>query len=155
MIEHTLNRQQADELFDREAILLGKCNGIPEYRIVELFGEWAATFIESNIHYNGYLNGGEDWNGWGDCSTEKPMLRFLYRAGLYKVVSEHNYNLMLAGHRSSAAGRVVDAQWQRRHEEMEAAEAEDERKRQELKSKIAAARKAKEETQKKELEAAV
>jgi hypothetical protein len=32
-----------DELFDREAFLFGKCNGIPEYRIVELFGEWAAV----------------------------------------------------------------------------------------------------------------
>lgn len=143
-IEHTLNRAQADTLFDNEAILFGNTNGIPEYRIVELFGEWAAAFIERNIHYNGYLNGGEDWNGWGDCSAEKPMLHFLYRAGLYKVVSEHNYILMLAGHRSSAAGRVVDAQWQRRHKEQEAAEAEEARKREERRAKRAAAQRQKE-----------
>lgn len=143
-IEHTLNRVQADTLFDNEAILFGNTNGIPEYRIVELFGEWAAAFIERNIHYNGYLNGGEDWNGWGDCSAEKPMLHFLYRAGLYKVVSEHNYILMLAGHRSSAAGRVVDAQWQRRHKEQEAAEAEKARKREERRAKRAAAQRQKE-----------
>ena len=155
MIEYTLNRQQADELFDREAFLFGKCNGIPEYRLVELFGEWAATFIERNIHFNGYLNGGEDWNGWGDCSPEKPLLHFFYRTGFYKLVSEHNYKLMLAGHRSSEAGRVVDAQWRRRHEEQEAEEAEEERKRQERKAKRAAVRKAKEEAQKKEQGAAL
>lgn len=153
MIEHTLNRRQADELFDREACLFGESNGIPEYRIVELFGEWAAAFIEGNIHYNGYLYGGEDWNGFGGSSAERPILRFLYREGLYKVVSEHNYILTLAGHRSSAAGRVVDAQWKRRHEELEAAEAEEERKRQERKAKRAASRKAKEEAYKKGQEA--
>ena len=153
MIEHTLNRQQADELFDREACLFGESNGIPEYRIVELFGEWAAAFIEGNIHHNGYLDGGEDWNGFGGSSAERPILRFLYREGLYKVVSEHNYILALAGHRSSAAGRVVDAQWKRRHEELEAAEAEEERKRQERKVKRAASRKAKEEAYKKGQEA--
>ena len=39
MIDYTLNRQQADELFDCEAILFGKSNGVPEFRMVELFGE--------------------------------------------------------------------------------------------------------------------
>ena len=34
MINYTLNKEQAENLFNTEAILFGKRNGIPEYRIV-------------------------------------------------------------------------------------------------------------------------
>lgn len=155
MIDYALTRQQAEDLFTAEAILFGDRNGIPEYRIVELFGEWAGAFFEKHVHYNGYMIGGTDYNARGDCSPEKPMLRYLYRSGLFKIVSEHNYRIALNNHRSSEAGRVVDALWQARKEAMEAREAEEERKREERKAKRAAARKAKEEAQEKEQEAAV
>lgn len=133
-------------MFEANAILFGQTNGIPEYRIVELFGEWAGTFVEGNIHYKGYLIEGMDWNGWGDCGTERPMLHYLYRAGFLKVVSEHNYRLALAGHRASEGGKIVDALWQAREERIAARDAEDERKRAERRAKRAAARKAKEAT---------
>lgn len=143
MINYTLNKEQAENLFNTEAILFGKRNGIPEYRIVELFGEWAGSFIERNIGYNGYLTGGDDYNGWGDCGPDRPMLHHLYLPGFFKVVSEHNYRLTLGGHRASEAGRFVDSLWKRREEALEAAEAEEERKRAERREKRAAARAAK------------
>lgn len=143
MIDYTLNRQQAEALFDAEAVLFGTSNGIPEYRIVELFGEWAGAFMEKHIHSEGYLAGGRDWNAWGDCGQERPMLRYLLRPGLLKIASEHNYRIALSNHRSSEAGRVVDALWQARKEVLEAREAEEERKRAERKAKREASRKAK------------
>lgn len=146
-LNYTLSRQAAEDLFNQEAILFGEMNAIPEFRIVEIFGEWAGAFIEKHIHYNGYLEGGRDYNGWGDCGSERPMLHHLYRHGFFKIVSEHNYRLTLQAHRSSDAGKVVDALWQARHDRMEAADREEERKREERKAKRAAARKAKQEAQ--------
>ncbi len=138
MIEHTLNLQQADDFFDREAILFGKSNGIPEYRIVELFGEWAGAFFVKHAHCNGYMIAGEDFNSLGGGSSDIPLIHFLYRAGFRKVVTEHNFRCAVAHHRSNEAGRVVDVLWQARHERLEAAEAEEERKRQARRKKRAA-----------------
>lgn len=143
MIDYALTRQQAEDLFTAEAILFGDRNGIPEYRIVELFGEWAGAFFEKHVHCNGYMIGGTDYNAWGDCSPEKPMLHYLYRPGLFKIVSEHNYRIAMNNHRSSEAGRVVDALWQARAEAMEARETEEERKRAERKATRETSRKAK------------
>lgn len=142
-LNYTLSRQAAEDLFNQEAILFGETNAIPEYRIVEIFGEWAGVFIEKHIYYNGYLELGRDCNAWGDCGAERPMLNHLYRSGFFKIVSEHNYRLTLQAHRTSDAGKVVDALWQARRERMEAAEREEDRKREERKAKRAAARKSK------------
>lgn len=144
-IEHTLSRAQADALFDANSILFGLSNGVPEYRIVEIFGEWAGAFVEGNIMNGGHLISEADWNAWGSCTTERPTIHYLYRAGFLKVVSEHNYRLALAGHRASEGGRVVDALWQARRERIAAQDAVDERKRAERRAKRAATRKAKEE----------
>ena len=146
-LNYTLSRQAAEDLFNQEAILFGEMNAIPEFRIVEIFGDWAGAFIEKHIHYKGYLEGGRDYNAWGDCGAERPMLHHLYRHGFLKIVSEHNYRLTLQAHRSSDAGKVVDSLWQARRDRMDAAEREEERKREERKAKRAAARKAKQEAQ--------
>ena len=114
---------------------------------MEIFGEWAGTFIEKRIHFEGYLEGGRDWNAWGDCGQERPTLRYFYRRGFLKIVSEHNYRLTLQAHRSSEAGKVVDHLWQLRREALEAADREEERKRAERKAKREAARKAKADSQ--------
>ena len=145
-IEYTLSRAQADALFDANAILFGLANGIPEYRIVELFGEWAGAFVEGNILNGGHLISEADWNAWGSCSAERPTIHYLYRTGFLKVVSEHNYRQALAGHRTSGGGRIVDALWQACRERSAAQDAADERKRAERRAKRAATRKTKEES---------
>lgn len=146
-LNYTLSRQTAEDLFNREAVLFGESNAIPEYRIVEIFGEWAGAFFEERVKFEGYFDGGRDYNGWGNCSAERPVLHYLYRCGFFKIVSEHNYRLTLQAHRSSDAGKVVDALWQARRERMDAAEREEDRKREERKAKRAAARKAKQQAQ--------
>ena len=73
------------------------------------------------------------WNGATNLTT------ILY----HQIVSEHNYHIAMNNHRSSEAGRVVDALWQARSEALEARETEEERKRAERKAKREASRKAK------------
>ena len=143
----TLNKEQATALFDTEAILFGETNGVPEHRVVELFGEWTGAFIEKTLSLDGYLTAGKDWNGEGACSDDEPFIHYFYRSGFYKIVSKHNYRLTVQAHRSSEGGKIMDAQWQARHERIEAAEREEDRKREERRAKRAAARKAKQEAQ--------
>ena len=147
VIDRTLSRQAAEALFEEEAILFGESNAVPEFRIVEIFGEWAGTFIEKHTHYKGYFEGGRDYNGWGDCSHERPMLNYLYRRGFLKIVSEHNYRLSLRAHRSSAAGEVVDRIWRIRQEAMDAADREAAQNKSERKAKRKNAQGAKAEIQ--------
>lgn len=89
----TLNKEQAESLFAREAILIGANDVIPEHRIVELFGEWAGAFIEKTLSLDGYMTAGKDWNGAGACSAEEPFIHVFYRSGFFKIVSKHNYRL--------------------------------------------------------------
>ncbi len=39
-----LNSKQVDQLFQQNAVLFGSRDGVPEYRVTELFGEAAANF---------------------------------------------------------------------------------------------------------------
>ena len=64
----TMNKDQAVELFHDEAILFGTTDAIPEYRVLELFGDVAAEFISRTLKYDGYMKAGTDWNGWRGIS---------------------------------------------------------------------------------------
>ena len=113
-IEKTLNKAEAEELFDNEAILLCGQNAIPYYRVVELFGEMAAKFIEDNQRYDGYLKGGLDYNACGACTKESPMLSYLLKPGFLKVVSKHNYLISLQKHKESKGGQLIDLYFEER-----------------------------------------
>lgn len=114
MIKEPLSKEQTEELFRAEALLFGASEGVPQYRIVELFGEPAAIFIDRNMKHEGYLVGGRDFNSWGECSKDRPMINYFYKAGFYKIVSEHNYLLTLQAHKSSEGGAIVDRLWDAR-----------------------------------------
>lgn len=142
IIINTLSKQAAADLFAAEAILFGTLDGVPEHRIVELFGEWAGEFIVKHIHYKGYLDG--NYNAWGACNDpEYPFIHYLYRDGFYKIVSEHNYRLTVQAMRANESGKFVAALWDARYAEQEAREEEEERKRQERNEKRKTARAAK------------
>ena len=147
-INETISKKTADALFDDEAILFGNANWIPEYRIVELFGEWAAAFIEKHICYNGYMVERVDYcDVRNDNSNVHSKIRFCSRAGFNKIVSEHNYRVCFEAHRTSEAGKIVDALWQARLDRLSAADAENRREREERKAKRAAARRTKSEAE--------
>lgn len=148
MVQEVLNKAAAVELFEKEAILFGTSDVVPFYRAIELFGEEAAAFFDENIKWEGYLKGGEDWNAWGACTDERPMTNYLYKAGFLKLVTEHNYQLVIRAHSESEGGRIFDKYWEERSRRMEEAEAEEERKRAERKAKRAAAKAAREAAEK-------
>lgn len=114
MIESTLSKLQAEELFEKESVLFGTQNAIPEYRIFELFGESASIYLEANIKADGYFVGGKDWNSMGVCTSERPMLNYLYKSGFFKIVAENNYRICMLQHQSSEGGKFVDALWEER-----------------------------------------
>lgn len=148
MIDEVLNKAAAVELFEKEAILFGTSDVVPFYRAIELFGEEAAAFFDENIKWEGYLKGGEDWNAWGACTDERPITNYLYKAGFLKLVTEHNYQLVIKAHSESEGGHIFDRYWEERSRRIEEAEAEEERKRAERKAKRAAAKAAREAAEK-------
>lgn len=148
MIDEVLNKAAAVELFEKEAILFGTSDVVPFYRAIELFGEEAAAFFDENIKWEGYLKGGEDWNAWGACTDKRPITNYLYKAGFLKLVTEHNYQLVIKAHSESEGGHIFDRYWEERSRRIEEAEAEEERKRAERKAKRAAAKAAREAAEK-------
>lgn len=114
MIETTLSRTEAEELFQREAALFYGKDAIPEYRLVELFGQAAGAYMEQNARLGGCLVGGRDYNCCGNCSLDRPFFRYYYKAGFLQIVTEHNYLLSVKQHRTSEAGQIVDALWKAR-----------------------------------------
>lgn len=148
MTDKVLNKAEAVELFEKEAILFGTSDVIPFYRAIELFGEEAAVFFSENIKWEGYLKGGEDWNAWGACTEKRPITNYLYKAGFLKLVTEHNYQIVIKAHSESEGGRIFDRYWEERNRRIEEQDAEEERKRVERRAKRTAAKAAREATKK-------
>lgn len=126
MIKELLNKGQAEALFQKEAVMMGNSDAVPYFRMVELFGEPAARFMERSQRGDGYLAPGKDWNGAGACSAERPFMRYLYKPGFMKVVSEHNYLLTCEEHQNSEGGRLIDQIF---HERSKRLDGSDERRK--------------------------
>lgn len=79
-----LNKLQADELFRRESILIGRDDVIPTYKAVELFGEKAVCFAKGQK---------DNWNafGVGDFSLD-----YLNYTGFLQAVSYYNVEQLKA-----------------------------------------------------------
>lgn len=139
-ITKTLNKAEATELFEKEAVLFGTSDAVPFYRAIELFGESAAVFFDRTIKAEGYLECGKDWNAWGACTDDRPITNYLYKAGFLKLVTEHNYLCVIKAHAESEGGRIFDRYWEERCRRIDELDAEEERKRAERKAKRAAAK---------------
>lgn len=142
-INYAMNKMQADKLFADEAVFMYSDDVIPEYRVIELFGDDMARWLDSCCVYGGYMKAGRDYNCGGDCSE---MIRFFYRAGFCKIVSKANHAQLLQLHRNSGAGKLADQVMEERVQELERQDAEHERKLQERRAKRAAAKAAKEQS---------
>ena len=147
MMKEPLNREAAEQIFKQEAICFGGRDAIPQYRVIELFGEHIAYFMEENMGYHGLLELGRDYSGVGSGTEERPFLTFFMKEGFIKIVSEHNYLYYIAAHAESDAGRIADDLWRKRIERIEREDAEaaarEEAKKQERKAKREAAKAAK------------
>lgn len=70
MINRLLKKEEAEALFEKEAVMMVDRNGVPYYRVIDLFGEQAARFIARHQSHDGWLQAGRDWNGFGECSED-------------------------------------------------------------------------------------
>lgn len=135
MIESYLSKAKAMELFEQECMVQHGYDAVPEYRIAELFGIWAARWIEEHIGADGHLIPGRDWNGSGSCEPDSPFLRYFYLSGFLKIISAHNRRLHVEAHTSSEAGKAIDAIWEERSRRLAALDAEEDARREERRRK--------------------
>ena len=141
MIEGYLSKAKATELFEQECMVQYGDDAVPEYRIAELFGLEAARWIERNIHADGFLVPGRDWNVYGSCVHDVHTLHYFYLSGFMKIVSAHNQRVHVAAHTSSEEGRAIDAIWEERSRRLEEKDAEEEARREERRRKARSRRK--------------
>ena len=142
MIEGYLSKAKAAELFEQECMVQYGDDAVPEYRIAELFGLEAARWIERNIHADGFLVPGRDWNASGSCEPGDPFLHLFYLSGFMKIVSAHNRRVHVAAHTSSEAGRAIDAIWEERSRRLDEKDAEEDARRRKARSRRKADRSA-------------
>lgn len=122
MIQETLNKDAINRLFEAEAFYIYDGDAIPEYRIVELFGAAAAEYIERNIGKGRPLMG--YYNAIGNCSAERPYIRYFYKPGFEKIVSNHNYLITAKAHKESESSKIIDAIWAEREKRLDLADKE-------------------------------
>jgi hypothetical protein len=77
-----MNSAQVRELFEKEAILFGDCDGVTIGRTMELFGNDAANY--ANDHSKGWANG----FGIGDYTAKYLTLAGFRRAASFANVEE-------------------------------------------------------------------
>lgn len=140
-INYTMNLAQANSLFDAEAVFMYSADVVPEYRVIELFGDEMAAWLDSCCLYEGYMKAGRDYGAAGDVGE---MIRYFYKSGFHKIVSKFNHRLLLHAHRASDAGKLADAVFEERVRELNRKESEEERKRAERRAKRAATKATKE-----------
>lgn len=118
-MDKTINKTEAMEIFEKEAILLGGEDVLPFYKAIDIFGEMAAAFIEDNMKYEGYLKGGVDYNALGACSESRPIMYYFYKAGFLKLVIEYNYLLSIQDYKKSKGGNILDKYMEQRSKRLD------------------------------------
>jgi len=74
-----LNKKQALELFEREAVCFDEQDGVPLYRVRQLFGKEAADFASRSKGFNAY--------GIGDAN---PSFKYVCLSGFLHAVTYRN-----------------------------------------------------------------
>lgn len=83
-----LSKENAEELFNHEAVYLSNNDCIPCYRAAEIFGEWIKRYTLND------LKDGSLCNAIGNCH-ERPMIYYLSKQGFMRIVAEYNYRLIV------------------------------------------------------------
>lgn len=138
MIEKSLNKAEALELFRQNCALHYHDDAVEEHRIAELFGPEIARYVFE--HNNSWMKPGADWNASGSCAPDDPSLNYYYLSGFMLIVAAHNHRLQVKAHASSDGGKIMDVLRKEWRERIAALDAEDARKREERKAKRAAAK---------------
>lgn len=109
MMDRMINKTEAIELFEKNAVLLWSEDGVLLYKAVELFGEEILSMFD-----NGTLEAGVDWN----CSDSYKSL-YIYERGFLKFVKYHNYLCSIRAYDESEAKCILDEYWKNRKKKAE------------------------------------
>lgn len=121
MIEKALNQSEIEALFSQNAIFAYSRDVVPEYRLVELFGDWVAQYCDKCCVYNGYLS--------EEVCTFAEAMRGFNLAGVKKIVTEHNKHVLHVIMEQTEAGKLVTAVWNERCARLEDSDRQEEEKR--------------------------
>lgn len=80
-----MNRDEADRLFRREAMLFGDTDGVLEEKAEELFGSDAVAYVHK------LSTGGEYWSAWG---IDGFIVQYLTLKGFRNAASYRNAQLL-------------------------------------------------------------
>jgi len=87
----TMSKEQIRELFDREAILFGQQNAVPDFRVEELFGKDAVAEVKRVAHAS--KEPGRYLNAW---SAGGYMLTYFYLHGFQYAATIRNIEIVCA-----------------------------------------------------------
>ncbi len=82
-----LNSKQVDQLFQRNAVLIGNADGMPKYRAAELFGEEAVDYVDYVMGMN-CRNGYYNEYGIGNYDASYLTYRGFQKAATYVNIRE-------------------------------------------------------------------
>lgn len=134
MIEKALNQSEIEALFAENAVFAYSHDVVPEYRLVELFGDWVALYCDKHCVFKGYLI--------NETCTFHQAGRGLNLAGVKKIVTEHNERVLHTTLEQTESGKLITAIWNERCARLDELDRQEEEKR----KARAAARKARKAT---------
>lgn len=105
MMDRMINKTEAIELFEKNAVLLWSEDGVLLYKAVELFGEEILSMFDNRT-----LEAGVDWN----CSDSCYKSLHIYERGFLKLVKYHNYLCSIRAYDESEAKCILDEYWKNR-----------------------------------------
>ena len=150
-IKEMLTKAQAVELFEKEAALFGRgfypessTEGIPMYRVGDLFGLWALDVYEKDRGLDKIFQRGRDY-GLIAAAYQDFALEVLHLNGFLIMAGYHNRRIAHENRLNSGGGRYLEALDKARRAKLDAEAAEEYRKLEERAAKRKAARKAKQE----------
>ena len=121
MIEKALSQSEIEALFAENAVFAYSHDVVPEYRLVELFGDWVARYCDENCVFKGYLD--------NETCTFHQAGRGLNLAGVKKIVTEHNERVLHATLEQTEAGKLITAIWNERCARLDELDRQEEEKR--------------------------
>ena len=121
MIEKALSQSEIEALFAENAVFAYSHDVVPEYRLVELFGDWVARYCDENCVFKGYLN--------NETCTFHQAGRGFDLAGVKKIVTEHNERVLHATLEQTESGKLITAIWNERCARLDELDRQEEEKR--------------------------
>ena len=121
MIEKALSQSEIEALFAENAVFAYSRDVVPEYSLVELFGDWVARYCDEHCVFKGYLS--------DEACLFHQAGRGFNLAGVKKIVTEHNERVLHATLEQTESGKLITAIWNERCARLDELDRQEEEKR--------------------------